>query len=57
MNETTGVEDTGTVTWTVTFREGRYTLQCDPHALVGMRRRFVAGNPPPESTPLPSRSP
>jgi hypothetical protein len=53
VNQLTGVEDTGTVTWTVTFAEGRYTLQCDPHALVGMRRRIVAGNPPPESTPAP----
>ena len=53
VNERTGVEDTGTVTWTVTFAEGRYTLQCDPHALVGMRRRLVAGNPPPETTPKP----
>lgn len=57
VNETTGVEDTGTVTWTVTFQEARYTLQCDPHALVGMRRRLVAGNPPPESTPAPAPKP
>jgi hypothetical protein len=57
VNETTGVEDTETVTWTVTFQEGRYTLQCDPHALVGMKRRLVAGNPPPESTPTPKPKP
>ena len=57
VNETTGVEDTETVTWTVTFQEGRYTLQCDPHALVGMKRRIVAGDPPPESTPKPAPKP
>jgi plastocyanin len=53
VSQTTDVEETGTVTWTVTFRDGRYTLQCDPHAGEGMRRRFVAGNPPPESPPAP----
>jgi hypothetical protein len=57
VNQTTDVEETGTVTWTVTFKEGRYTLQCDPHAGEGMRRKFVAGNPPPESTPAPKPKP
>ena len=32
VNESTGVETTGTVTWTVTFREGRYLFVCDPHS-------------------------
>jgi hypothetical protein len=53
VNETTQVDETGTVTWTVTFRDGRYTLVCDPHASQGMRRTFVAGTPPPEPPPAP----
>ena len=40
-----------TVTWTVTFVEGRYVFQCDPHA--GMLGRFVVGNPPPPAAPPP----
>ena len=31
VNESTSVAGTGTVTWTVTFRDGRYTFVCDPH--------------------------
>jgi hypothetical protein len=52
VNETTQVEETGTVTWTVSFRDGVYTLQCDPH-LTSMRRTFTVGNPPPPPAPLP----
>lgn len=39
------------VTWTVTFVEGRYVFQCDPHS--GMRGDFVVGNPPPPAAPPP----
>jgi plastocyanin len=39
------------VTWTVTFVEGRYVFQCDPHS--GMLGRFVVGNPPPPAAPPP----
>ena len=46
VDETTQVSETGTVTWTVTLRNGRYTLQCDPHVGEGMRRTFVSGTPP-----------
>jgi hypothetical protein len=46
VNETTSVEETGTVTWTVTFGNGRYTIQCDPHS-GQMQRTFVSGTPPP----------
>jgi hypothetical protein len=53
VNETTQVDETGTVTWTVTFRDGRYLLVCDPHAGQGMRRTFVSGTPPPEPVPVP----
>ena len=52
VNESTGVETTGTVTWTVTFREGRYLYVCDPHSTT-MRGNFVVGNPPPLPTPTP----
>ena len=52
VEEFTQVETTGTVTWTVTFREGRYTVWCDPHS-TQMVRRFTVGNPPPEPTPTP----
>jgi hypothetical protein len=52
VNETTQVDETGTVTWTVSFRDGRYTLVCDPHS-TQMRRTFVAGNPPPVPVPVP----
>jgi hypothetical protein len=52
VEEFTPVETTGTVTWTVTFREGRYTVQCDPHS-TQMFQRFTVGNPPPVTTPKP----
>jgi plastocyanin len=52
VNQATAVETEGTVTWTVTFVEGRYSVVCDPHSLQ-MRRDFVAGNPPPPPTPKP----
>ncbi|HXG77106.1 MAG TPA: hypothetical protein VNJ53_11085 [Gaiellaceae bacterium] len=44
VDERTQVEFTGTVTWTVTFREGRYTYQCDPHP--GLAGSFTVGTPP-----------
>ncbi len=49
VEEFTQVETTGTVTWTVTFREGRYTVQCDPHS-TQMFQKFTVGNPPPVTT-------
>src|SRR5262245_60698395 len=48
----TDVEGTGTETWTVTIREGRYLYVCDPHSSV-MRGTFTAGNPPPPAPPPP----
>jgi hypothetical protein len=57
VNETTQVDETGTVTWTVAFKDGRYTLQCDPHAGEGMRRTFISGTPPPEPVPVPAKLP
>ncbi len=46
VDETTSVTGTGNASWTVTFREGRYTFVCDPHSS-DMRGTFVVGNPTP----------
>ncbi len=56
VEQFTPVETTGTVTWTVTFREGRYTVVCDPHS-TQMFQRFTVGNPPPVTTPKPPPAP
>jgi plastocyanin len=40
VNKKTGVSSTGTQTWTVRLRAGKYTFQCDPHATSGMRGTF-----------------
>ena len=56
VDQFTGVETTGTVTWNVTFREGRYTIVCDPHPSQ-MVRVFPVGNPPPVPTPTPTPKP
>jgi hypothetical protein len=52
VEEFTPVETISTVTWTVTLREGRYTVQCDPHS-TQMFQKFTVGNPPPVTTPKP----
>jgi hypothetical protein len=56
VDETTSVTGTGNASWTVTFREGRYTFVCDPHSS-DMRGTFVVGNPPPEPPPPPPKPP
>ena len=49
VDEQTDVESTGTVEWTVTFRDGRYRYHCDPHpTLAGA---FTVGAPPPTQPP------
>lgn len=53
VNESTGVESEGTVTWTVTLQIGRYRLLCDVHP-TSMRQDFVAGTPPPLPPPVPA---
>jgi len=52
VSERTGVEFTGTVKWTVTFRDGNYIYYCDVHP-VSLRGSFVAGNPPAQPPPTP----
>jgi len=51
VNLATDVEALESVTWDVTFVEGRYTFVCDPHA-TQMRGAFTVGNPPPPPVPL-----
>jgi len=57
VNEATSVEDNGEVTWTVTFVDGTYTFQCDPHA-AQMKGSFTVGavQPPPPPPPAPKPS-
>ncbi len=50
----TGVETTGTSTFTVTLAEGRYTYQCDVHS-ASMRGAFTVSTPPPPPTAKPVR--
>ena len=52
VDERTDVAFTGKVTWTVTFTDGVYVYQCDPHP--DLRGQFVVGNPqqPPPPPPL-----
>ena len=56
VEESTQVETTGTVTWTVTFREARYTVVCDPHASQ-MVRVITVGSPPAAQPPKPAPTP
>ena len=40
LNKATTVAFTGERTWRVTFRPGKVTYQCDPHAGMGMKGSF-----------------
>lgn len=53
VNEATPVGDKVDTTWTVTFQDGTYKYQCDPHANV-MHGSFTVGNvaAPPATTKL-----
>lgn len=50
----TGIETTGTSTFTVTLPDGRYTYQCDVHP-ASMRGTFTVGTPPPPPAAKPVR--
>lgn len=54
VDKATEIAGTGTVTWTVTVRDGTYTYQCDPHQGT-MNGSFAVGNvptqPPPQQPP------
>jgi plastocyanin len=45
----------GRVTWNVTFQNGRYNFQCDPHP-TQMRGSFTVGTAPPPPPPPPPPS-
>lgn len=53
VNQSTTVEFEGTVTWTVSFREGFYSFQCDPHSY-DLTGTFVVGDPPSTAPPSPA---
>src|SRR5581483_9729323 len=54
----TDVEATGTSTWTVSFQQGTYHYQCDPHFTVMKGDIAVeAGAPAPTSTTTPTPAP
>ena len=40
LNKKTSVGFKGETTWTIKLKVGRYTYQCDPHALRGMKGHF-----------------
>src|SRR5215475_5423550 len=52
VDQATDVEQTGTVTWTVTFADGQYHFQCDPHSAT-MFGNFTVGTAPPPTTTTP----
>jgi hypothetical protein len=56
VNVATPVGDVVDATWTVTFQDGIYKFQCDPHATV-MHGSFTVGNvtAPPTATKLAAR--
>jgi len=52
VDKATDIEQTGTFLWTVTFTNGTYRYQCDPH-FTTMRGTFTVGTAPPATTPPP----
>jgi plastocyanin len=52
VDQATDVETTSTVSWTVTFTDGSYHFQCDPHQTT-MFGNFTVGNAPPPPAPKP----
>jgi plastocyanin len=55
VEESTDVEALVNVTWTVTFKDARYTFVCDPHYTT-MRGSLLSGTPP-ATTPKPTPTP
>lgn len=55
VDNATGIDETGSVTWTVTVTDGTYTFVCDAHAST-MKGSFTVGTvtqPPPPPPPPP----
>jgi spore coat protein U-like protein len=40
VNKSTSVSATGTKTWTIKLKKGKYTYQCDIHSAEGMKGTF-----------------
>ena len=58
VDKATDVEETGTFSWTVTFTDGKYHFQCDPHSTTMFGNFTVgAGTPPPTTTVPPPPQP
>jgi hypothetical protein len=59
VDQATGVEQTGTVAWTVTLAAGTYRYQCDPHSSTMFGTFTVGGGapPPPTTTTTPAPAP
>ena len=55
VNMATDIEQTGTVTWTVTLSAGAYHFQCDPHASTMFGNFTVGGSAPPPTTTTPPK--
>jgi hypothetical protein len=49
VDQATGIQDTGSTSWDVTFSAGTYTFQCDPHAY-DMQGSFTVESAPTSST-------
>ena len=57
VKESTGVDTTGTATWTVTFSDGTYNYNCDAHP-ASMNGKFTVGTVQTTTTSSPAaRSP
>jgi hypothetical protein len=50
VDQATGIEQTGTFTWTVALSNGTYHFQCDPHAATMFGNFTVGGAAPPPPT-------
>jgi hypothetical protein len=57
VDKATDVEQTGTVTWTVTLTDGTYHFQCDPHSATMFGNVTVGAAPPPTTTTQPPAKP
>jgi hypothetical protein len=56
VDQATDVEQIGTTTWTVTFIDGSYHFQCDPHSTT-MFGNFTVGDVPPSLPKPPAPKP
>ena len=57
VDQATDVEGTGGITWTVTFTDGAYHFQCDPHHTTMFGNFTVGTAPPAPATKPPAAKP